>query len=428
MEHEACALPPPPPLRYAHPVSSPLPVRAPLATFALAASLTALAAPSPAHAEILPRLRPGPEAWADSGLGGIRGITIGPIENSRHPDKGYGTAASARAIDESARMGATWVSLTPFGRTWDLKPTGIDLTFEAPFGENRKNILRAMNQAHARGLKVLLVPHLWVETGGWRALIDPGDEAAWKRWTDAYRSFVLTWAEVAREGAAEMFSVGVELRSWVTTPHAASMRAIIADVRKVYPGLVTYSANWDDVQDTMILGDLDVIGINAFYPLADHEGASITELMAGGRNVASGIESLARSTGLPVVLTEIGYTTRPDPAVKPWEWPDAMKDVKVDQKAQAEAYTALIAPLLDARFCAGFFLWRTYADPDDVSQEAEWGFSPRGKLSELVVRDAFAARWAADGPRLLGAAFDSPRARTPGVHAWELSPFVDFGF
>ena len=90
----------------------------------------------------------------------------------------------------------------------------------------------------------------------------------------------------------------------------------------------------------------------------------------------------------------MGYTTRADPAVRPWEWPDGMKGVRVDERAQAEAYRALIAPFSTRRF-AGFFVWRVYADPDDVSQEAEWGFSPRGKPAELVLRDAFAARWAA---------------------------------
>jgi hypothetical protein len=45
---------------------------------------------------------------------------------------------------------------------------------------------------------------------------------------------------------------------------------------------------------------------------------------------------------------------------------------------------------------AGFFVWRVYSDPDDVSQEAEWGFSPRGKLAGKVLRDAFAARFRAD--------------------------------
>lgn len=381
----------------------------------------ASAAPPP-----LPPLLAGAEGFADRGFDGIRGITLGPIENSRHADKGYGSAASARSMVEARTLGANWVSLTPFGRTWDLAPTGIDLTFETPFEENRTNVLRAVRQAHAEGLKVFLVPHLWVETGGWRALIDPGDDAAWARWSDAYRSFLLTWAEVAAKGEVEMLSVGVELRSWVTTARAASMLAIIADVRRVYPGLLTYSANWDDVGDTAILGAIDLIGINAFYPLADHDGASPAELAEGGRKVAASIEALARSAGKPVVLTEIGYTTRANPAVKPWEWPDGMKDVKVDEQAQAEAYRALLAPFLDARWCAGFFIWRFYADPDDVSQEAEWGFSPRGKLAELVMRDAFTARWATDPLGPPGDMLGRARARTPGVFGWTLAPPIRF--
>ncbi|HEX6764133.1 MAG TPA: hypothetical protein VF103_01620, partial [Polyangiaceae bacterium] len=32
----------------------------------------------------------GSGAWADAGLGAIRGITIGPIESGLHPGKGYG--------------------------------------------------------------------------------------------------------------------------------------------------------------------------------------------------------------------------------------------------------------------------------------------------------------------------------------------------
>jgi hypothetical protein len=216
-----------------------------------------------------------------------------------------------------------------------------------------------------------------------------------------------------------MLSVGVELRSWVTTARVASFKPIIEDVRRVYSGLLTYSANWDDVDDTLILGDLDLIGINAFYPLTERELASQDDLLAGGAKVAEKLEVLSRTMNRPVLLTEIGYTTRRDPALRPWEWPDSMKDVVIDEQAQAKAYTGLIAPLLDARFCAGFFIWRLYADPDDVSQEAEWGFSPRGKLAELTLRDAFTARWAADGPWLPGEFAGRHRARTPGIFAWE---------
>lgn len=369
----------------------------------------------------LPR---GAHAWRDVEVGALRGVTLGPIESAVHPGVGYGTDAGRAALVEAANMGATWVALTPFGRVWDLKGGGVDRTFEAPFPENTEAVREAIRDAHRLGLRVLLVPHLWVETGGWRALIDPGDDAAWERWAASYERFLLHWADVAQAGDVEMLSVGVELRSWVTTRRAASFQRIVERVRARYRGLLTYSANWDDVANTTVLGDLDVIGVNAFYPLTDREGATEEQLLDGGRKVASQLRELAEVWRKPVVLTEMGYTNRADPALRPWEWPDGMINVRLDQEAQARAYRALLAPLADEPWCAGFFVWRTYADPGDVSQEAEWGYSPRGKLAELVLRDAFSAGWASDGDGDRFRALVAHRARTPGVHAWEASPPV----
>ena len=379
--------------------------------FALSATLAVLAA-SEGGAHAGPRALMQADGWRAANLRGARGMTIGPIENGYHPDVGYGSAAFDRTLVECRAMGAEWVSVTPFGRVADLHGQGVDLTFEAPFEATRAAVRRAIAMAHGRGLKVMLVPHLWVESGEWRAKIDPGTDAGWARWAASYRRFVLTWAKVAEESRADLFSAGVELRSWVTTTRAPSFAGILKDVRAVYHGMVTYSANWDDVDDTVILGDLDVIGINAFYPLADKDGAKFPELLAGGGRVKEKVHRLAETWHRPVLFTEIGYTTRPDPAIRPWEWPDAMKGVKVDEQAQAQAYWALLAPLLDEPYFAGFFVWRLYADPDDVSQEAEWGFSPRGKLAELVVRDAFRAPWAADPARAMGWA---PAAEVPGI-------------
>lgn len=356
---------------------------------------------------------PGADAWRRAELGGVRGITVGPIENGEHPGVGYGSPAYERTLDDALAMGATWVAITSFGRVADLSGTGVDLTFEAPFERNRRDVARAIDQAHARGLHVMLVPHLWVESGGWRAKIDPPDDAGWARWAASYERFVRTWADVAEATHAEMFSVGVELRSWVTTGRAPSFARVVQAVRARYHGLLTYSANWDDVDQTVILGDLDVIGINAFYPLAQKADAPEAALLRGARAIREKIHALAERWSKPVLFTEIGYTTRPDPAVRPWEWPDAMSHVHVDEAAQAAAYRALIAPMLDEPDFAGFFVWRVYADPDDVSQEAPWGFSPSGKLAELVVRDAFAARWACD-PWWRPAW--GPRAETPGLY------------
>ena len=87
--------------------------------------------------------------------------------------------------------------------------------------------------------------------------------------------------------------------------------------------------------------------------------------------------------------------------------------LRVDEAAQATGYRALLEPMLDEPDFAGFFVWRVYADPDDTSQEPPWAFSPRGKQAEIVLRDAFASRWACD-------AWSAPRwaetARVPGLY------------
>ena len=340
----------------------------------------------------------------------VRGITVGPIESALHSGQGYGSEHCAVAMQEVRRMGANWVSLTPFGRVWNLSPTGISLTFEQPFPENRIAVSKAVQQAHAAGLKVLIVPHLWVETGDWRGEIEPQGEAGWSVWQKAYREFLMTWADVAEQTGVDMLAVGVELRSWVTTSRGQSFIPLIEEVRERYSGLLTYAGNWDDVEDTVILGELDVIGINAFYPLSRNGGARVEQLLRGGRQVVRQVQKLSERWNKPVIFTEFGYTTRQDPALRPWEWPEHLDNVVVDEQAQAEAYFALLAPFQDEPWFAGFFVWRVFSNPEDVSQESEWGFSPRGKLAELVLRDAFSAHWAADGGRWPGRSWVASRA------------------
>lgn len=204
-----------------------------------------------------------------------------------------------------------------------------------------------------------------------------------KRLAQSYRTFVLAWAELCEKHGVDMLSVGVELRSWATSARATDeLRAVIEDVRARYKGILTYSANWDDVDDTVILREVDAIGINAFYLLADHPGASPKELLEGGLRVGSKVRALADAWQKPVLFTEVGYTTRPDPAVRPWEWPDDMKNVVVDEVAQTTPTWAILGGVVGEPWFAGFFVWRMFSDPSDSSQEAAWGFPFHGKLAE----------------------------------------------
>lgn len=342
------------------------------------------------------RLTPGFRGWHDSGLMPVRGMTLGPIESYLQPGRGYGSAPFEQTLPHVQALGVNWISLTVFGRVWDKKSAGVTLSFERPSAFTRSAVLRAVEQAHRRGLRVLLVPHLWVESSEWRAEIEPEGQERRGQWAESYEHFATFWAEVAEEGDVDMFAAGVELRSWVTTARAPTFVRVIESVRSKYSGLVTYAANWDDVEDTTILGHLDVIGINAFYPLHWEEGATWKQVEDGGYRVRKQVSELARRYERPVVFTEFGYTTRKDTAIKPWLWPEQLGKVPVDQGAQARAYAALLGAMKGVPGFVGAFVWRMYADISDMSQEAEWGFSPWGKSSENTLRETFSDRRFAD--------------------------------
>jgi len=320
---------------------------------------------------------------------------VGPIESSLQPGRGYGTRYSAELLDELVRMGVSWISVTPFGRIWSLDSTRILMTFEAPWPENRFAVRRMIRQAHARGIRVLLIPHLWVDTGGWRGEIDPGSAERWAEYRESYRRFVVNWAIDAAVAGADAFSIGVECKSW-SGRFAGYWTRLIDEVRSIFPGLLTYSANWDEAASVVFWDQLDLIGINAFYPLADHEGATDGEYRRGARRVVDDVRQLADVLEMPVLFVEVGYTTRENAAVEPWLWPDDMSDVVVDEREQERALSAMIRAFVPHEWFAGMFVWRYYANIDDVSQEAIWGFSPHAKRAEPMLERAFGHRWGAD--------------------------------
>lgn len=366
--------------------------------FALASTLVFALGAEPARA--WHRLPPGRDGFRAAGYDAVRGITVGPIESSLHPGRGYGTESSEALLDHLASMGVNWISITPFGRIWDLRSTEILMDFEAPYEENREAVRRVVAQAHARGIRVLVIPHLWVEMGGWRGEIDPGSPEGWRAYQRSYRDFVLAWARDAARAGADAFSIGVECKSW-SGRFGGYWWDLIDDVRAVFPGLLTYSANWDEAEDVLFWDRLDLVGINAFYPLASHDGASFAEYEAGARAAAEGVERVATVLDMPVLFVEVGYTTRVDAAVEPWLWPDDMTDVVISEREQARALEASFRAFVPNEWFAGFLVWRYYAHLDDVSQEAIWGFSPHAKEAERVLRAAFAASFGADAPRPL---------------------------
>lgn len=106
-----------------------------------------------------------------------------------------------------------------------------------------------------------------------------------------------------------------------------SWRRLIARLRGVYPGRLTYAANFDQYPMVGFWDALDMIGINAYFPLrsGDETTEETSDLLPvfqrSWSKVLSEIEELRRSRGLestPVLFTELGYTYRAGSTIHPW--------------------------------------------------------------------------------------------------------------
>ncbi len=104
-------------------------------------------------------------------------------------------------------------------------------------------------------------------------------------------------------------------------------RRVVAEARRAYGGRLTYAANFDQYDSVGFWDALDLIGINAYFPLRRKEVPGLAaadledQLAAGWRRVLSGIDGFRRGRGLEdrqVLFTELGYVARANATLRPW--------------------------------------------------------------------------------------------------------------
>lgn len=108
-------------------------------------------------------------------------------------------------------------------------------------------------------------------------------------------------------------------------------RGLIKKVRKEYSGPLSYAANFDEYQDIAFWGDLDFMGVNAYFKLRDelplnslpsrHRSVLREALREGWGRVFSDIEKFQHDSGIkdkPLIFTELGFTFKGDSTLTPW--------------------------------------------------------------------------------------------------------------
>ena len=322
--------------------------------------------------------RPRPWRPAD---GFQRGVCLAHNVSLEH---GYLSAEAARELKNLRDAGAAWVSLTPFGYLPDQRtPVIFSSARGGPDEETDEAVCESAARAKALGLRVWLAPHLW--TRGWAGDLEFSAED-WPRFFERYREFVLHWALLAERERIDGLVIGHELAS-STARHPERWRALIADVRAVYTGTLTYEANWDEVARVPFWDALDLIGVSFFYPLAEAPPFDPKTLRAGAQKALAGLAPLAKKFGRPVLLGEVGYPASPTAPVRPWEEGRGT----IDAELQRDCYDAVVEALDPRDWVAGVFWWKWYTSASG-ERAGETSYSPRGRPAEEAMR-ASLSRW-----------------------------------
>ena len=285
---------------------------------------------------------------------------------------GYSTAACDAAWGAIAALGANWVAIVPTGYQAGVAATQIG---PDPAGRSASeaSVRHAILAAHAAGLRVLLKPHVDSTDDAWRGTFQPRDRLAWFA---SYRGFITGWARVAEETGADLFAVGTELATLSGPAYTGDWLTIVAGVRAVYHGPLTYAANWGkrptdaEYQQIAWWNKLDYIGIDAYFPLSEQPAPSAADLQAGWRQYTDpwgdtyhwkdAIAAVQARWDRPVLFTEVGYLATPRGAAgwdAPTPGPGPTPTPQPDPATQAAAYTALLATWGDVPWFAGFYAW-----------------------------------------------------------------------
>ena len=297
---------------------------------------------------------------------------------------GYGTAASARALDELLGMGMRSVTIGTFAFMDDFHDPGVRRQ-DLPGTETLESARAVARQAHERGLTVMLKPQIYLLNGEWCGDIAPRD--GWPAWFASYREFILANARMAAEADIETLVVGVELKT-STRSAPDEWRATIAEVRRVYGGTVGYSANWDEVEQVTFWPLVDAIGISLYAPLKTS-------------NWQARYEAVAAKADKPIIITETGLMNRVGTRDIPYVWPEWVTGEDQSYAGdgeQAAGYRDIIGTFGRSPRVRRIYWWKWFTDGDTMLNEGPLGFSPRGRFAESVLREACATASPPDRP------------------------------
>ena len=249
----------------------------------------------------------------------------------------------------------------------------IDFTSDATISD--EELISMIDYIHKKGLLVALKPTVNCKNGTWRAHINFFDkdvpcEPKWGNWFRSYTEFQLHFAKLAKETGCEMFIAGCEMVQ--TDRRSEEWRNLIAQIRTVYDGPVTYNADKYQEDNVTWWDCVDYICSSGYYPTDDWD------------RQLDRIEAVVEKFKKPFFFAECGCMSTHGAGKVPNDW---TVRGEIDLQEQADWYQTMFEACRKRSFVQGFCLWDwAWKQYPLCKADANWGYDIYGKPAQQIVK------------------------------------------
>lgn len=290
---------------------------------------------------------------------------------------------TTQAIQPVVEINANWITLMPFGFMKTENDTSITFNSQRQWiNERKEGIEKTVKLFKQKKIKIMLKPQIWIPKGGFTGHIKMNSEKEWKLFELSYEKFILFYAKVAQENKCELFCVGTELNSFVTTRSSYWSR-LLAKIKKIYTGKITYAENWDTYKTVPFIQSLDYIGIDAYFPLDKTKSPSVKDIEKAWKPLKIELKQWSKTHNKKILFTEYGYQSKDFSTLEPWNF---SKKESPNMKIQENALIAIYNQYWSEQWFAGGFLWKWYDNDADAGGINNIDYTVQNKPAKKIVK------------------------------------------
>ncbi len=328
----------------------------------------------------------------------VLSLSVGCAQNKEVPTasnnvlyKGVSWVSPSQPIAASSfkplkDINANWTAIIPFGF---IRKGEYEVFYNLSWqwwGERDAGVSAMVSYAHAQDIEVMLKPQVWITDGDFTGDFKLGTEEGWQELEQSYYQYILHFARLADSLQCGAFCIGTEWKNFhQKRPQFWSV--LIDSVRANYNGTLTYAGNWDSYQSFPHWSKLDLIGIDAYFPVSEAQTPTVAQCVQGWQTWLNAIEKHQKEIGKPVILTEYGYRSSDHCASEPWQ---SNHFEGVNLEAQYNAYLGLYEAFWGKDWFAGGFLWKWHPDHSQAGGTENNRFTPQNKPVEQLIKEWYA--------------------------------------